>query len=102
MTYFGELLPYHDNKLFLNFDKKDKHGMPIITFDAKLRENEMNMRADGVQCAIEMLEAAVVVNFKKFQTAFSISNNGKRIIRKNRKASISLDQDREGFQDRKT
>ena len=32
--------------------------MPIITFDAQLRENEMNMRADGVQSGIEMLEAA--------------------------------------------
>ena len=58
MTCFGELLPYHDNKMYLNFDKKDKHGMPIITFDAQLRENEMNMRADGVQSGIEMLEAA--------------------------------------------
>jgi len=58
MTCFGELLPYHDNKMFLNFDKKDKHGLPIITFDATLRENEMKLREDGVQCAVEMLEAA--------------------------------------------
>jgi glucoside 3-dehydrogenase (cytochrome c) catalytic subunit len=58
MTCFGELLPYHDNKMFLNFDKKDKYGMPIITFDAKLRENEAKLREDGVQCAVEMLEAA--------------------------------------------
>jgi len=58
MTCFGEILPHHDNKMFLNFDKKDKHGMPIITFDAKLRDNEMSMRKDGVQCAEEMLEAA--------------------------------------------
>ena len=58
MTCFGELLPYHENRMFLNFDKKDKHGLPIITFDAKLRENEMKLREDGVQCAVEMLEAA--------------------------------------------
>ncbi|MEL6654141.1 MAG: GMC family oxidoreductase, partial [Bacteroidota bacterium] len=58
MTCFGELLPYHENRMYLNFDKQDKHGMPIITFDAKLRDNEMNMREDGVQCAVEMLEAA--------------------------------------------
>ncbi|GJM32398.1 MAG: GMC family oxidoreductase [Saprospiraceae bacterium] len=58
MTCFGELLPYHENRMFLNFDKKDKYGLPIITFDAKLRENEMKMRQDGVQCAVEMLEAA--------------------------------------------
>ncbi|MFK7924203.1 MAG: GMC oxidoreductase [Bacteroidia bacterium] len=58
MTCFGELLPYHENRMYLNFEKQDKHGMPIITFDAKLRDNEMNMRDDGVQCAVEMLEAA--------------------------------------------
>jgi len=55
---FGEMLPYHDNKMELNFEKRDKHGMPIITFDAKLRDNEMKLREDGVQCAVEMLEAA--------------------------------------------
>ena len=58
MTCFGELLPYHENRMFLDFDKQDKHGLPIITFDAELRENEMKLRADGVQCAVEMLEAA--------------------------------------------
>ena len=58
MTCFGELLPYHENRMYLNFDKKDKNGLPVITFDAKLRDNEMKMREDGVQCAIEMLEAA--------------------------------------------
>ncbi len=58
MTCFGELLPYHENRMFLNFDKKDKNGLPIITFDAKLRDNEMKLREDGVRCAVEMLEAA--------------------------------------------
>ena len=58
ITCFGELLPYHDNKMWLNFDKKEKHGMPIITFDATLRENEMALRKDGVTCMGEMLEAA--------------------------------------------
>ena len=58
MTCFGEMLPYHDNKMYLDFDKEDRHGMPIITFDAQLRENEMKLREDGVKCAVEMLEAA--------------------------------------------
>jgi len=34
----------------------------IITFDTKLRKNEFDMREDGVKCAVEMLEAAGVVN----------------------------------------
>jgi len=57
MTCFGELLPYHDNKMFLNFEKLDKHGMPIITFDAELGENERKLRIDGVKCGEEILEA---------------------------------------------
>tara|TARA_B100001146_G_scaffold60877_1_gene53715 strand:- start:2460 stop:3185 length:726 start_codon:yes stop_codon:yes gene_type:complete len=59
---FGEMLPYHENRMFLDFEKRDQHGMPIITFDAKLRDNEMKLREDGVQCAVEMLEAAGVEN----------------------------------------
>ena len=64
MECFGEILPYHENKMYLNYDKRDKHGMPIITFDAKLRDNEIKMREHGVRCAIEMLEAAGCTNIK--------------------------------------
>lgn len=69
MTCFGELLPYHENRMFLNFDKRDKHGMPIITFDAKLRENEMKLREDGVACAVEMFEAAGFKNITHYNSA---------------------------------
>lgn len=44
MTCFGELLPYHENRMFLNFEKGDQHGMPIITFDAKLRDNDAKLQ----------------------------------------------------------
>lgn len=64
MECFGEILPYHDNRMYLNFEKRDKHGMPIITFDAKLRENEIKMREHGVKCAIEMLEAAGCIDIR--------------------------------------
>jgi choline dehydrogenase-like flavoprotein len=63
---FGEILPYHDNRMYLNFDKRDKHGMPIITFDAKLRENEVKMRVHGVKAAAEMLEAAGCTDIRTF------------------------------------
>ncbi|MBC9794507.1 GMC oxidoreductase [Sinomicrobium weinanense] len=58
MTAFGEMLPHHDNKMFLDYDKKDKWGLPTVTFDAKFRENEFNMRKDMKQQAVDMLEAA--------------------------------------------
>ncbi len=72
MTCFGEILPHHDNKMFLNFDKKDQYGMPIITFDATLRENEIALRKDGVQCAEEMLEAAGCKGITSYNDATAI------------------------------
>ena len=43
--------------------------MPMITFDAKLRENEMKLREDGVKCAVEMLEAAGCVDIVSHNSA---------------------------------
>lgn len=72
MTCFGELLPYHENRMWLNFDKKDKHGMPIITFDASLKENERKLRIDGVRCAEEMLEAAGCKNIYSYNNETAV------------------------------
>ncbi len=72
MTCFGEILPHHDNKMFLNHNKKDKHGMPIITFDTKLRENEIALRKDGVTCAEEMLEAAGCKDINSYNEATAV------------------------------
>jgi choline dehydrogenase-like flavoprotein len=69
MTCFGEMLPYHENRMFLDYSKTDKHGMPLITFDAKLRDNEHKLREDGVKCAVEMLEAAGCTNIKSYNNA---------------------------------
>ncbi len=69
MTCFGEMLPYHENRMYLDFSKTDQHGMPLITFDAKLRENEHKLRADGVKCAVEMLEAAGCTNITSYNNA---------------------------------
>ncbi|MDP5131728.1 MAG: GMC family oxidoreductase [Paraglaciecola sp.] len=68
MTCFGEMLPHHDNRMYLNFDERDQHGMPIITFDAKLRENELALREHGVKCAVEMLEAAGCSNITSYNS----------------------------------
>jgi choline dehydrogenase-like flavoprotein len=40
----------------LDYNKLDKWGLPTVTFDAKIRENEIAMRKDMKQQAIEMLE----------------------------------------------
>src|SRR5688572_11012556 len=41
---FGETLPYHDNRVTLDRTRKDKHGLPVLAFDAAMRENELKMR----------------------------------------------------------
>ncbi|WP_296595758.1 GMC family oxidoreductase [Phenylobacterium sp.] len=59
---FGEILPYADNRVTLNTSVKDKYGLPTLTFDVSIRENEKAMRKDMAAAAAEMLEAA---GFKK-------------------------------------
>ncbi len=63
---FGEILPYHENKMTLDKTKKDAWGLPVIAFDAEWKENEKKMRVDMMADAIEMLEAAGVKNVKGF------------------------------------
>src|ERR1700754_2896306 len=45
-TGFGEILPYHDNMISLNHEVKDKWGLPVLTMDAGVKENELTMRKD--------------------------------------------------------
>jgi len=58
ITAFGETLPNHNNRMYLDYDKKDEWGLPTITFDADFGENEIAMRKDMKEQAIKMLEAA--------------------------------------------
>ena len=55
---FGECLPYHDNKISLNYDKPDQWGLPTVDFDVEFKENEKIMRKDIKDEAIAMLKAA--------------------------------------------
>lgn len=61
---FGEILPYHENKVILDKSKKDKWGLNILAIDCELKENELKMRKDMQQDAIEMLTAAGVKEVK--------------------------------------
>ncbi|WP_295179545.1 GMC family oxidoreductase [uncultured Christiangramia sp.] len=55
---FGETLPYHENKMSLDYNKLDEWGLPTVTFDAEFKENELKMRKDMVDQAVQMLEKA--------------------------------------------
>ncbi len=62
MGGFGEILPYHENKITLDKIKKDKWGLNVLSFDVELKDNEKKMRIDMLNDAKEMLEAAGVKN----------------------------------------
>jgi len=61
---FGETLPYHENFITLDKNKKDKWGLNVLNFDVEYKDNEKKMRKDMKDDAVEMLEAAGVKNVK--------------------------------------
>jgi choline dehydrogenase-like flavoprotein len=62
---FGETLPNPKNRMTLNHDVKDKHGLPTITFNVGIGPNELAMRKDMKAAAAEMLEAAGFKNVRE-------------------------------------
>lgn len=59
---FGEMLPYHENKITIDKTKKDKWGLPVPAIDMEIKKNELEMRKDMRADAIEMLEIAGAKN----------------------------------------
>jgi choline dehydrogenase-like flavoprotein len=55
---FGETLPDHSNRMYMDYEKLDEWGLPTITFDAAFGENEMAMREDMRVQAENMLKTA--------------------------------------------
>ncbi|NDV42047.1 GMC oxidoreductase [Flagellimonas sediminis] len=66
MGGFGEVLPYEDNRMTLDYDKKDQWGLPTVTFDAEFRDNEWKMREDMKEQAVEMLTKAGLRDVQPF------------------------------------
>lgn len=62
MTAFGEMLPYHENRIFLDPEKKDKWGLPVLAMDVEIKENEIKMRKDMIQDGVDILEAGGAKN----------------------------------------
>ena len=66
MTAFGEMLPDHSNRIWLNHDETDKWGQPVVVFDVEFKENEYKMREDMKKDAAEMFEAFGLKNVYTF------------------------------------
>jgi choline dehydrogenase-like flavoprotein len=71
MTAFGEMLPHHDNRIYLDRNTKDKWGLPVLAMDVEIRENELAMRKDMMQDAVDILEAAGVKNVQGADWGYS-------------------------------
>ncbi len=70
---FGECLPYAENRVTLNREKKDKWGRPMIAVNCEFKENERTMNKDISATAGELLEAA---GFKNINVNNTISFPG--------------------------
>ncbi len=72
MTAFGEMLPYHENKITLDKNVKDKWGLPVLAMDVETKENEKKMRIDMMNDAKEMLEAAGLKNVNTYDAGYTV------------------------------
>ena len=62
MLAFGEALPVKENRVWLDPERKDRWGIPVLRVSCEWTPNEMAMRKDMRAQAGEMLEAAGVRN----------------------------------------
>jgi choline dehydrogenase-like flavoprotein len=59
-------LPHHDNRIFLDRTVKDKWGLPVLAMDVELKDNEIRMRKDMMNDAIEFFEQAGIKNVQGY------------------------------------
>ena len=72
LTGFGEILPYYENRIYLNKEVKDKWGLPVLVMSCEIKENEQKMRIDMMNDAAEMLEASGMKNVHTFDNGYTI------------------------------
>jgi choline dehydrogenase-like flavoprotein len=70
---FGECLPYAENRVTLNPDKKDKWGRPLLRIDCEFKENEKSMNREMGEMAGDLLDSA---GFKNVNVRNTISFPG--------------------------
>jgi choline dehydrogenase-like flavoprotein len=89
---YGECLPYAENRVTLNTDKKDKWGRHTLTIDCEFKNNEKVMQQDMAQVSAEMLEAAGYKNVRPYvNTSFPGNANhemGTLRMGRDRKTSV--------------
>ena len=71
-TGFGEILPYHDNKILLDKTVKDKWGLPVLAMDVELKDNELKMRKDIINELVDMFNAAGIQKIATWDAAYAV------------------------------
>ena len=66
LSGFGEMLPDERNRVWLDENKTDRWGMPILHVDCELRDNELAMLDGMAEDAAAMLDAAGFVNIRTY------------------------------------
>lgn len=72
MTAFGEMLPYHDNKISLSKTLKDKWGLPTLAMDVEIKENEKKMRIDMKNDGMEIFEKIGLKNVNGWDNDYAV------------------------------
>ncbi|WP_126972294.1 GMC oxidoreductase [Gynurincola endophyticus] len=72
MTAFGEMLPYHDNKISLSKTLKDKWGLPTLAMDVEIKENEKKMRIDMKNDGMEIFEKIGLKNVNGWDSDYAV------------------------------
>lgn len=67
---FGEILPYHENKISLDKNVKDKWGLPVLAMDIEIKDNEIKMRHDMKEEMKQMLESIGVKDVKSYENEY--------------------------------
>ena len=70
---YGECLPYADNRITLDTNKKDGWDRPLVAIDCEFKENEKAMFGHMKQTAKEFMEVA---GFKNINVGGSMSTPG--------------------------
>ncbi|MBV2225334.1 MULTISPECIES: GMC oxidoreductase [Sphingobacterium] len=70
-TAFGEILPYHENKISLDKTVKDKWGLPVLSMDMEIKDNEQKMRKDMTEEMKEMLEKIGVKDVNTYDGGYN-------------------------------
>lgn len=60
--YYGETLPYAENRITLNHDIKDIYGRPGLSIDCSFKENEKAIFKNATETLLEMMDSVGIKN----------------------------------------